>query len=673
MQSLGWYVNRLRTMSPAEVRWRVRSSIRDGVDRIRVASGRYPTLRNAMPPAGTQGAPAFRLTDVPVGLTRDAVSREAVEKLTARANDLAAHRLSFFGLDRKHLGDPIHWNREHESDRPTPTRFAATIDYRDYRVTGDAKVAWEPNRHQHFVVLGRAYRATGDPRYATAIIEQLTSWLDQCPYGTGMHWRSPLELGIRVINWMWAFDFIHESGLLTGAIRERALHATFLHLWDITRKYSRGSSANNHLVGEAAGVFIATSYFPDFVGAREWREESRRILLEEIQGQTFDDGCNREHAFGYHLFVLQFFLYAGLVARRSGADFPRSYWDTLERMMDFAARVAEAGPVTYGDADDGYVLDLGAPADDVNALLTTGAILFDNGEWKRRAGGFHEPAWWLFGRDGRDRFGALAEAGPARLSSHAFPESGYYLLQSGGPDPSTMISAFFDCAELGFGTIAAHGHADALSFTLRAFGTDVFVDPGTYDYFTYPEWRAYFRSTRAHNTLTIDDEDQSEMRGAFMWGSRARARCVEWRPSATGGLVCGEHDGYSRLRDPVRHRRTISLDGDSGTITIQDDVEMRNDHHVRLHFHLAEQCRVIGRFADGMEIAIGNDRITLHVDARFSLRTVEGCDAPGGGWVSRGYHRKASATTIVAEAVASGHSTFQTRVVFGAVSNSTNG
>jgi hypothetical protein len=127
--------------------------------------------------------------------------------------------------------------------------FAESIDYRDFAVTGDAKYVWEPSRHHHLVVLGRAYRASGDPSFADALVEQLGSWLDQSPYGRGMNWRSPLELGIRLINWVWALDLIGESRLLTEGLRTRVLRAIHLHLWDITRKYSRGSSANNHRIG----------------------------------------------------------------------------------------------------------------------------------------------------------------------------------------------------------------------------------------------------------------------------------------------------------------------------------------------------------------------------------------------------------------------------------------
>ena len=133
--------------------------------------------------------------------------------LPAKADEIAAHQLSFFDLEDRHLGDPIDWNRDHKHGKAAPMRFAPWINYRDFSVTGDCKLVWEPNRHHQLGVLGRAYRATGDSRYAKAAVEQLDSWLKQCPYGIGMNWRSPLELGLRLINWAWTVDLIQGAGV----------------------------------------------------------------------------------------------------------------------------------------------------------------------------------------------------------------------------------------------------------------------------------------------------------------------------------------------------------------------------------------------------------------------------------------------------------------------------
>ena len=87
---------------------------------------------------------------------------------------------------------------------------------------------------------------------------------------------------------------------------------------------------------------------------------SRDILAEEILAQNHADGGNREQAFGYHLFVLQFLILARLTAERTGQVMPQSFDDRLSAMVEFAAAITDAGPAPmYGDADDGYVVDLG--------------------------------------------------------------------------------------------------------------------------------------------------------------------------------------------------------------------------------------------------------------------------------------------------------------------------
>ena len=318
MQPLKWYVRRLRAMSPMEVLWRASSVARDISDRCL-----FPLRRRLRPLSrvldnGRAGiVPGFRVTDVELGeWARDQAGqseREWLKALLAEASQVAAHRLSFFDLRDQYLGDPIDWNRDHKSGKAAPMRYARSIDYRDFGIAGDCKFVWEPNRHQHLVVLGRAYLASGDIRYAMSIVEQMDSWLRQCPYGIGLNWRSPLELGIRLINWVWALDLIRESGVLDDDFRHRLLNSVYMHLWEISRQYSRYSSAGNHLIGEAAGVFIATSYLPYLRNARRWNALSQEILSEEITRQTYPDGGGREQALGYHFFILKFLLLAGIV------------------------------------------------------------------------------------------------------------------------------------------------------------------------------------------------------------------------------------------------------------------------------------------------------------------------------------------------------------------------
>ncbi len=662
MQSLEWYVRRLRSMSPAEVAWRVSTSARGALDRGRYALGAVPAAARRFGASAALGqAPPFRIPGTPP--QGDAAAGWAAS-LAAAADDIAGHRLSFFNLESHFLGDPIDWHRDHWLNKSAPVAYAPSIDYRDTREAGDCKLVWEPNRHHQLVILARAWRTGGARRHADAVLAQLDSWLQANPFGAGMNWRSSLELGIRLINWVWALDLIRDAGPIDADLRRRLLESIYLHCWTNARSYSRGSSANNHLIGEAAGVYVATAYFPGMPGAARWRAEAREILIRELQRQSYPSGCTREQAIGYQMFVLEFYVFCGLIGRWSGEEFPPEYWQRVEQMITFLGELVEGGDSLpfFGDADDGYVLNLGRTPRDPRDLLCIGAILFRRPELKAAAGGYREPAWWLFGADGARDFAALAAPASAPLPSRAYADAGYYLLQCGERDSRNRISVLFDCGEHGLGSIAAHGHADSLSFALRAFGSDVFVDPGTYDYFTYPAWRSHFRSTRAHNTVEIDGVDQSTMLGPFMWGQRATGRCVDWQEGVSGASVTGEHDGYTRLPAPTTHRRTLRLDCAARTLSIRDEITSAGAHDVVLHFQLAETCVIDALDGTRCEIRVGRNRLTLTVDPVLQLVRLPSGDNPIQGWVSRGYHRKLPAPLLAARARTQGNASFDCEI-----------
>ncbi len=647
-------------MSAAEVGWRAASRVRQLGTRLTSSSnGRTPSLGEVL--ECETGKPVWRgevldphLCAHRARFTDDQADRW-LERLTQQADRIAAHRLDLFDLIDLDLGPTINWNFEHKAGRPTPLAPASTIDYRDYRVSGDCKFVWELNRHHQLVVLARAYYATGNERYSEEVFNRIESWVSQCPAGYGMNWRSPLELSIRLINWMWSLHLASASQAF--ARRWTGLLPTIhQHLATITRSYSRYSSANNHLIGEAAGVFITCSCLPTLRRASVWRKQARAILLREIIRQTHEDGCTREQAFGYQLFVMEFFLLCGVVARNAGDDFPPHFWRRLERMFEFLQAMTEGGDLpNVGDADDGYVLDLGDREHRVRAALDVASGLFHRTAWAAPASDT-ETAFWLLGHQGRAAVVCDAERS---LSSRAFPQSGYYLLQRGhGRDDG--VSVLFDCGPLGYLSTAAHGHADALAVTLRVAGVDVLVDPGTYDYFTYPQWRAYFRSTLAHNTVVVDGLDSSEQLGPFLWGRRAACRCLRWAPTPAGGVVCGEHDGYAWLSDSVIHRRTVSLADEGDELLIEDELICQARHDVALYWHVGPACGVHPRDRAFL-IRFAGRCVGLETDALLTSHVLTGSSEPIGGWISRGYHRKSPATTIVSTALIKGTTTFASR------------
>ena len=653
---VAWKLNRLRCMTPAEIGHRV-------VKAAAIQAERWGFVRCSVPaPDLTQRARPWIHADAPI---------DPLPYLEA-ADRVAAGRLDVFALQDVDLGEPPRWNRDPKTGIEAPLAFGKQLDYRDPKRVGDIKYLWEPNRHLQLVTLAQAYALSRDSRYANALRAQLESWFTACPFRMGPNWSSALEAGLRLVNWALAWQLIGgvRSPLFDGAegeaFRQRWLVSVYQHAEFISGHFSLHSSANNHLIGEAAGLFTAAVAWPHWERSSEWRDQAQEILEREALLQNAPDGVNREQAVSYQQFELDLLLLPLLAARANGDDFPRAYLARLEAMLVYVASIMDVGgnvPM-FGDADDGFVVRLDPRADfcRYRSLLATGALLFGRGDFKAKAGGLDDKTRWLFGPESPSAFHSIDTADARLPIRRDFPDGGYYVL---GCEFETEeeIRVVADAGPLGYREIAAHGHADALSFTLSVGGLELLVDPGTFAYHTEPEWRAYFRGTAAHNTVRIDRTDQSQPGGNFMWLRKAQAACSRWSISPEQDVLEAWHDGYAALADPVMHRRRIVMRKSERRVVIEDTLRMEGRHEVELFFHCHEDC-LIRPADDGAVLEREGRRIHLRwpgLDAG-NATLLRGSKAPIAGWVSRAFDRKVPSATVVWRARLSGRQVLRTTI-----------
>lgn len=661
MQDVKWYLSRLQSMDGAEIRWRIHSIVRDQLDAARTKLGLLPRLNESIIGTASSFEPGFRCTPVTTD-DWDNLSNDDIEswraRLLAKARLLLRNELSYFDISNEFHGDPMQWHRDISSGKVAPANLCIRTDYRDFQRNGDCKLVWEPNRHHQLVVLARAYRVTGDEAFATKVYELLDSWLESNPFGYGMNWKSPLEVGVRLINWVYAIDLLGSDARPEVHTWSKLLNAVYRSVWDTQRKFSQGSSANNHLVGEAAGVYIACSYFDRMPSASKWKAKAKAVLEREILRQSYPDGCTAEHAFGYQFFVVQFFLYCAMAGDATSDRFSERFLERLHEMYRFLADVsADTGmPPNLGDADSGYVLDLGELPNQPAQLSAAAATYFSDHDLA--PGTASETAFWLFGN-----IRSAGEPNHEPLASSAYPESGYFILRSGeiAGTYEGRTSVFIDCAELGYGPIAAHGHADCLSICVNVGNTPLFVDSGTYDYFSHPEWRQYFRSTKAHNTAEIDGVSQSESLGPFMFGRRANPTLVEWSDIPDSVVFEGQHDGYCRLDDPVVHRRRVTLLKENAQISIIDHFDAIAEHEIALHFQVDPAWSIGDVVENSVQLTSGKLKIELQADSG-KLGVVNASSTEKLGWISHGYHQKSPSACIRVSTSADGPTEIHTTI-----------
>ncbi|TQJ37561.1 heparinase II/III family protein [Streptomyces sp. SLBN-115] len=659
--SPGWYLRRLSRMGPREVGGRAGDAVRRR--RWRSARPDGPSVTGArftaLLPAGTIGA----------------VPSDAAKRLVAEADRLMAGHAEYFGVDRDDLADPDWWY-DPKTGRRAPWGYAFDVPYRNEDAVGDIKQIWELSRHQYLTVLAAAYAVTGNERYAERVAEHLRSWWAGNAPLRGVHWTSGIELGIRLLSWVWIRRLLDGWPGAAALFEDNpvALRQIWHHQRWLAAFPSRGSSANNHVVAEAAGQFAAACAFGWFPSSARWRADSLRSLEVQLRNNTFDSGLNRELATEYHGLVLELGLAAVAEADAAGVPVPASIRQVLLRMTDALAAVVDnrLRPPRQGDADDGHGLVVdGEGTDRWASLLATGDAVFGRLAWWPAVTGtdVRTPLLAALIRPYAENGTAPDVSRPESRPAH-FADAGMTILRGPGE-----IWCRCDGGPHGFLSIAAHAHADALSVEVRHDGVDVLADPGTYCYHGQPEWRQYFRSTLGHNTLQLDGGDQSVSGGPFLWTRHARSRVLAVDTSGTsptsdtsdtsdGGTVrwCAEHDGYQRSV----HRRRVELTAASQELRVVDEVRGPR-RAVRLAFHLgpAIAADLVGNRAQLTWIRDGEDRsAALDLPGQLSWRAHRGESDPPLGWYSPGFGRKEPTTTLVGTGFADGAAGFTTVLRF---------
>jgi hypothetical protein len=510
---------------------------------------------------------------------------------------------------------------------PNADAYCFDVPYRHATGTGDVKYIWELNRLQFLQAVAAEARLDNDRALACKILGVLVAWMERNPPFRGINWCSGIELAMRMATLVVLVSFLEpiEDAATRAALR------TFLnaHVFWLARYPSLFSSANNHLVAEAMGLFLAGTLAPDLPCAARLASHGRAVLEREILKQIHPDGVGAEQSPTYTATTVEMFALARVVGGLKGASFSAQYDNRLAAAADFLCWMTDDFGRTpaIGDNDEGRVVALSADSEPRYVLSVAAAV-----------GG-------LLGRADvirADRAPELRDAlfAVPAVPADSRPRSGMRVFEQGGytvvRDESAGVPVFLvmDHGPLGYLSIAAHGHADALAIWLHVGGTAVFVDAGTYLYHAGGVWRDHFRSTAAHNTMLVNDESASTPSGAFNWQHKARARLLSCR-MPPDWCIEAEHDGYAG-RFGLTHRRQVKR-SPTGFDIVDRLVGPGTKQRVSIRFLLAPDITASPR-EGGWSIALpGGGCVTLAGPESFDAQRARGDAETPAGWVSPGF------------------------------------
>lgn len=534
VEKLAWCWHRLRAMEPGEIAHRVAA-------RARAIGERDPAKETTNLQLGPPAA-CPRLPD------RQAASSRVRESAKRQAEDIRSGKWRLFGWHEARIeGTPL-WHHDYLNDVAIPRDNAVSLDHRCLRGGASTRAVWEANRWAELVVLAKnawLNGATDDARLAQA---WLADWCDQNSTGSGINWASPLEAAIRLVNFCWLDALIRDCGDMDIVAAQERLAQRVVpgHARWVWRHRSTGSSANNHLIGELASLVVAARRWPSLMGVACCAERAWALLVREMPRQFFEDGGNREQALHYHLFAWEWVWHARQAMRAADSMVEAR----LARGAQFFRDASHAEePWDFGDSDDAQIV----PVSEDRARAAA--------EWK---------AWML----GNDAGGALAfwlgdPPGGVRAMPedewHAYPESGIAVIECSG------WKARLDSSPLGFGSLAAHGHLDALHLSLWHGPHAVVIDPGTGGYYGDEALRTKLASWEWHNgPVPVEGRERPHRAGIFLWRHHHDAPRLD-----ASGHICRA----SLACDGPLVRREVSFEGEAWQIV--DEVVNARPHVVR--------------------------------------------------------------------------------------------
>jgi hypothetical protein len=627
-----WYLNRLKTMSLAEIVFRFRQQIQKYYEK-QWKTNWFPNIQPV-----SIGNTIFDCSDI-----------QFPEYGT---------QINIFGISFDYAGE-IDWHLDISSGKKFPETFSKNINIRNSRY-GSAKFVWEINRLQFLPWICMNYKRTGKKDDLNLFMYILTSWMRQNPYLKGVNWYSNIEVNIRLINWFFCWNILDVNALIknhsdfASFVKNKWLPLIYLHCYYSYKNPSKYSSANNHLISEYAGLFIASSLWK-FKSSGKWLEKSRKGLEKEIIRQHSENGINKEEAAEYIQFITDFFLLSYMVDKKTQNLFSESYKARLQKIIEYIYNFTDmfGNYPNYGDDDDGRVIIFENDAESYNnfkSIITSGVLLFGDNTYLAKSYLTSDVKnMVLFGQKQYDKL-SNKSIPPPEVHSAFYPQEGHFISKFSNKK-FEEIYIHFDAASLGYLSIAAHGHADALSFLLKVDGQEVFTDPGTYTYHTEEAWRQYFISTLAHNTLVVNNQNQAINGGPTLWIKHYRTTVHHAEIIADRDIIEASHNGYEDIG--VAHLRKMNIDKQNAIVTIEDIIQLKEEgkkHHITMPFHLHPSITNIdiGKYNI---IILNFQKGAVHIkpDSVFdsNIEIVRGNISPMAGWYSPSFYKKEKSNTVL--------------------------
>lgn len=494
---------------------------------------------------------------------------------------------------------PIDWQLDFKSGyKWQKDMWYKNIKYGEF-IGADIKIPWELSRFQHFNILGMAYISTKNEKYFLEYMYQLIDWVENNHPQFGVNWKCNMDVAIRAANWVCGLSFFRYSKLINQEFLFYVIKNLYIHGKHIFNNLENHFVTSNHYFANISGLIFLAEFFNKSPIGKKWEIFSINELKKETKKQIYSDGVNFEGSTCYHRLVLELLFFPVIYLVKNSGNFSggnfkivarqifgKDLVEKIYKMFNFVLFSLKPNGLMpqIGDNDNGRFLIFGIKELlDMRYLLCLGAIFFKEPKFKIKEFGFINDALWIYGEKGYEVWNKLENNYLKKINSKYFPVGGLFIMRN--EDNYLCLS----CGPNGQNGNGGHAHNDKLSFELSIKGKDVFIDPGTYCYTPFPEWRNNFRSTSFHNTVEIDNEEQNRFipGNLFSLKNEAKIEISNIYKKKDYDIIEAIHYGYKRLNKSIIHKRKILFNKIKSFYFFKDEFIGSGNHIFKIYFHIS--------------------------------------------------------------------------------------
>lgn len=508
-----------------------------------------------------------------LSLTTDYLPESLKTSIIIEADKILDGYIDCFGL--RYL-KKINWNTDFISGHEWKSgSFYYTYKLYDFRKQIDVKIPWELSRFQHVIMLAKAFLLTNDLKYVHRIEDDILSWIESNPFMKSINWVCSMDIGIRAVNWIIAIelcrDYFQQSPYFSKIVNNLYMHGKFIYT-NNEKNYFNYSS--NHYYTNLASLIFLGSFFSLEKEGKKWFSAGKFEFFRETELQFYSDGVNYELSTNYHRLCTEILAVTYIFLVKKNAEIPIAVRNVLYKSLFFIKCAIDKEGVLpmLGDVDDGRFLIMGKYLNwermNCNYLLAIGHSVFNDNQF--RVEKIEEYEYVSIIMNDAEMY-QLAGEKNVNLQSELFSCSNLAILKSGN---SSVLIKFSN-----FGTYednAWHTHNDILSFDLNLMGERLIVDPGNYCYSRNIRMRNFFRSTKSHNTIYINNSEQNFFNNSvdYLWKMERRScnKLVSYNFNADYDSLEGENDLIVGKSEKILHRRKFYFDKKDISLNIIDTI-----------------------------------------------------------------------------------------------------